>query len=162
LRHNARHGDGAARSVQRLLARSRVPLRLGFWASSARAEGRAIVAPETPVRSAPFDVAPEIARLRAGDKVHAVDPPQGAWRRVALPDGRYGFVREADTQQAQDVAVPDLPRTRCRRPFKVLVEQRLAHERKSARDDGTELAKVRTRLVQALLVAPPRPSGSLN
>jgi len=78
----------------------------GFWASAARAEGRAVVAPETPVRSAPFDVAPEIARLRAGDKVFAVDPPQGLWRRIALPDGRYGFVREADTQQAENVPLP--------------------------------------------------------
>jgi len=66
-------------------------------ASPARADDRAASA-ETPVRSAPFDVAPEIARLRAGDRICADDQPQGAWRRVGLADGRHGFVRDADTQ----------------------------------------------------------------
>jgi len=65
----------------------------------ARAEDRAAAA-DTPVRSAPFDVAPEIARLHPGDRVCADEQSQGAWRRVGLADGRHGFVREADTQSA--------------------------------------------------------------
>ncbi len=66
-------------------------------ASPAHADDRA-ASGETPVRSAPFDVAPEIARLNAGDRVCADDQPQGAWRRVGLADGRHGFVRDADMQ----------------------------------------------------------------
>src|SRR5262245_18611148 len=66
-------------------------------AAPARADDRAAAA-ETPVRSAPFDVAPEIARLQPGDRVCADDQAQGAWRRVGLADGRHGFVRDADTQ----------------------------------------------------------------
>jgi len=65
----------------------------------ARAEDRAAAA-DTPVRSAPFDVAPEIARLHPGDRVCADEQSRGAWRRVGLADGRHGFVREADTQSA--------------------------------------------------------------
>jgi hypothetical protein len=74
--------------------------------ATARAETRAVVTPETPVRSAPFEVAPEIARLRAGDRVVADDAADDAakhgWRRVRLADGRFGFVREADTEPRPD------------------------------------------------------------
>jgi hypothetical protein len=76
-------------------------------ATPARADDRAASA-DTTVRSAPFDVAPEIALLHAGDRVCADDQPQGAWRRVGLADGRHGFVREADTQ-----VVPSDPNHPC-------------------------------------------------
>src|SRR5262245_7426996 len=72
-----------------------------LWTLDARAEDRTVLVPETSVRSAPFDVAPEIARLRAGDRVSADEQAQGTWRRVALPDGRHGFVHDADTQHAE-------------------------------------------------------------
>ena len=68
-----------------------------LWSLNGRADDRVITAPEAPVRSAPFDVAPEVAHLHAGDRVHADDQPQGQWRPVVLPGGRYGFVRAADT-----------------------------------------------------------------
>lgn len=75
-----------------------------LWSLNGRADDRLITAPEAPVRSAPFDVAPEVAHLHAGDRVHADDQPQGQWRRIVLPGGRYGFVREADTQAAPNSA----------------------------------------------------------
>ncbi|HXU05565.1 MAG TPA: hypothetical protein VN903_31620 [Polyangia bacterium] len=82
-----------------------------IWLSTAHADERAISAAETPVRSAPFDVAPEIARLHSGDHVCGDDQVQGAWRRVGLPDGRHGFVRDADTQ-----AGPNVPGGPCAPP----------------------------------------------
>jgi hypothetical protein len=51
--------------------------------------------PEVVVRSAPSDVAPEVVRMHAGDVLTADDQPQSGWRRVQVPDGRYGFMREA-------------------------------------------------------------------
>jgi hypothetical protein len=64
----------------------------------ARAGDGVVTAPESIVRTAPFEVAPEMARLHAGDKVVADDKPTGAWRRVRLTDGRFGLVRDADIQ----------------------------------------------------------------
>jgi hypothetical protein len=57
-----------------------------------------VIAEEAVVRSAPFDVAPELARVHAGAKLFAEDQAQGAWRRVRLPDGRCGFLKEADAK----------------------------------------------------------------
>ena len=71
----------------------------------AGAADREVTADEAPVRSAPFDVAPEIARMRAGDRLPADDQPQGMWRRVQLQDGRYGFVRDADMKEAPPLPV---------------------------------------------------------
>src|SRR5262245_47687913 len=68
------------------------------WSGSARAGDGVVTAPESIVRTAPFEVAPEIARLHAGDKVPADDKPTGAWRRVRLADGRFGVVHDADIQ----------------------------------------------------------------
>jgi hypothetical protein len=77
------------------------------WSSGAAAEGRAVVVQEAAVRSAPFDVAPVIGRLHAGDRIYADDQTvQGAWRRVALPDGRWGFVRDADTEHTDNAPAP--------------------------------------------------------
>jgi uncharacterized protein YgiM (DUF1202 family) len=56
----------------------------------------AVTAPESVVRSAPFDVAPEIGRVHAGDRLTAEDQAQGVWRRVQLSDGRWGFLHEAE------------------------------------------------------------------
>ena len=74
----------------------------------AGAAEREVTADEAPVRSAPFDVAPEIARVRAGDRLPADDQPQGIWRRVKLQDGRYGFVHDEDVREAspEPVAAP--------------------------------------------------------
>jgi hypothetical protein len=63
--------------------------------TQARAAEGLVTAPETPVRAAPFDVAPELTRVHAGDRLPADDQAQGAWRRVRLPDGRYGFLPDA-------------------------------------------------------------------
>jgi SH3-like domain-containing protein len=68
------------------------------WSTAARAADAVVVAPESVVRTAPFDVAPEMARIHAGDKLQADDQAQGAWRRVKLADGRYGLVHDADLQ----------------------------------------------------------------
>lgn len=76
-----------------------------FPALLATAGEREVTAGETPVRSAPFDVAPEIARVRAGDRLPADDQPQGIWRRVQLQDGRYGFVHDADAREAPPIPV---------------------------------------------------------
>jgi hypothetical protein len=56
----------------------------------------AVTAPESVVRSAPFEVAPEIGRVHAGNRLTAEDQAQGIWRRVQLPDGRWGFLHEAE------------------------------------------------------------------
>jgi hypothetical protein len=66
-------------------------------ASPALRAGEAIVtAPDAVVRSAPFEVAPALSHVHAGDKLPADDRPQGAWRRVRLPDGRWGLVHDAE------------------------------------------------------------------
>jgi hypothetical protein len=59
--------------------------------------GEAIVtAPDVVVRTAPFEVAPELGHVHAGDKLWADDQPLDAWRRVRLPDGRFGLVHDVD------------------------------------------------------------------
>jgi hypothetical protein len=55
---------------------------------------------ESVVRSAPFDVAPEIGRVHAGDRLSGRDQPAGEWRVVKLPDGRSGYLRERDVTVA--------------------------------------------------------------
>jgi uncharacterized protein YgiM (DUF1202 family) len=68
----------------------------------------AVTAPESIVRSAPFDVAPEIGRVHAGNRLTAEDQAQGIWRRVQLPDGRWGFLHEAEIKQTS-APVPVAP-----------------------------------------------------
>src|SRR5215831_42602 len=68
------------------------------WSSRVQAGEAVVSVPECSVRSAPFEVAPEVARLHAGDKLTADDQAQGAWRRVKLPDGRFGLVHDRDLQ----------------------------------------------------------------
>jgi hypothetical protein len=72
---------------------------LSSWATAALAAEATVKAPETSVRTAPHEIAPELARLRAGVTVSADARPfdaAGTWRRVRLADGRYGLVHEAD------------------------------------------------------------------
>ena len=65
-------------------------------AGSARAAQDVVTTRETAVRSAPFDVAPEIVHAAPGIHFAAADQAQGAWRRVQLPDGRFGYLRDSD------------------------------------------------------------------
>ena len=76
-----------------------------LWTRPANAAESLVTAAASPVRTAPFDVAPLLARVHAGDKLVADEQPQGLWRRVQLPDGRWGFMRDADVK----VAVPPAP-----------------------------------------------------
>jgi hypothetical protein len=80
-----------------------------FWASAGNAAGRAVAVPEAVIRSAPFEVAPEIARVHAGDILSTDEHAQGAWRRVRFSDGRYGFIRDADAPVPAADPLPPLP-----------------------------------------------------
>ena len=68
-----------------------------FAAESGAAELE-VTAPESAVRRAPFDVAPEVARVHAGDKLTGGDQASGAWRFVQLPGGGAGYLRDADVK----------------------------------------------------------------
>jgi opacity protein-like surface antigen len=57
-----------------------------------------VTAPESVVRRAPFDVAPEVGRVHAGDKLTGGDQASGAWRFVQLPGGGAGYLRDADVK----------------------------------------------------------------
>src|SRR5215203_374892 len=89
----------------RPLAAAAILVVVTLSALAAAAADREVIASEAAVRSAPFDVAPEIARVRAGDRLPADDQPQGIWRRVQLQDGRYGFVHDADAREAPPIPV---------------------------------------------------------
>lgn len=65
---------------------------------TARAADVDVVGTNAIVRSAPFDVAPEVARLHAGDKLTGDADAQPGWLRVSLPDGRRGFLREGQAR----------------------------------------------------------------
>lgn len=94
------------RGSRTLIARRTLVLSLlavALAAPQSRAADLDLTAPESIVRSAPFEVAPEIARVHAGDKLSGDDQAQGSWRRVQLKDGRHGFIHDAD---ARVVAAP--------------------------------------------------------
>jgi hypothetical protein len=78
-------------------------------AGSAPATLDVVTTRETAVRSAPFDVAPEI--VRAAPDVHFVgaDQAEGAWRRVQLPDGRFGYLHESDVTSPGNPVNPAVP-----------------------------------------------------
>jgi hypothetical protein len=57
-----------------------------------------ITAGESTVRTAPFDVAPLLTRLHAGDRLTGEADAQNGWFSVSLPDGRHGFVHAADAR----------------------------------------------------------------
>ena len=57
-----------------------------------------VTAPESVVRRAPFDVAPEVGRVHAGDKLTGNDQASGDWRFVQIPGGAAGYLRDADVK----------------------------------------------------------------
>lgn len=57
-----------------------------------------IAAPESVVHTAPFDVAPELARVHAGDKLSGEPDAQSGWLRIQLPDSRRGFLHASDAR----------------------------------------------------------------
>lgn len=84
-------------------------------APAVRAGEAVVTAPVAVVRTAPFDVAPVLTQVHAGDKLTADDLPLGTWRRVKLPDGRVGVVHDADVKvtpgppAAPSAALPAAP-----------------------------------------------------
>ncbi|HEX4406846.1 MAG TPA: hypothetical protein VH560_18535 [Polyangia bacterium] len=67
------------------------------WSSLAFA-APAVVKRATEARSAPFEVAPVLSALVSGAKLSADRTADNGWRRVALPDGRFAFVRDSDVE----------------------------------------------------------------
>jgi len=80
---------------------------LVLCAPAVRAGEAVVTAPDVVVRTAPSDVAPALIHVHAGDKLTADDRPLGTWRRVKLPDGRFGVVHDADVKVT--VAAPAPP-----------------------------------------------------
>jgi hypothetical protein len=97
LRDNPRMANfSASRRGLAPLAIGVLSVALTPWPSAAA--DLAVTARESIVRSAPFEVAPEVGRVHSGERLPADDQPQGAWRRVQLPNGHRGFLREADVK----------------------------------------------------------------
>jgi hypothetical protein len=90
------HENGAMRSARSVMHALSILGTLIIAAGTARAVEVNVLAREVVVRRAPFDIAPEVARVHAGDKLAGNDQASGEWRFVKLPDGRGGYVREAD------------------------------------------------------------------
>jgi hypothetical protein len=99
-----------------------------LWTTTASAATTTTIrVPEAVVRTAPFDVAPEVTRVHAGVVLVADDQPRDGWRRVQVVDGRYGFVREAAPQKpASEVraqaAEPTTPEDRAEGRIGVMFE----------------------------------------
>ncbi len=72
--------------------------------SMARAADVEVVGGDADVRSAPFAVAPVMARVHAGDKLTGGADAQPGWLHVSLPDGRRGFLL---TGQARVTGAPE-------------------------------------------------------
>jgi hypothetical protein len=68
-----------------------------------------ITAGESIVRTAPFDVAPTLAHVHAGDRLTGEADAQNGWLRVSLPDGRNGFVHAGDARALPPPAAPAPP-----------------------------------------------------
>jgi hypothetical protein len=79
-----------------------------LFAAESRAAEVDVTAPETVVRRAPFDIAPEVGRVHAGDKLTGNDQASGAWRFVQLPGGGAGYLRDTDVTV---VLAPELSAT---------------------------------------------------
>jgi hypothetical protein len=65
------------------------------WSSLALA-APGFIKRSTEAHSAPFAVAPVIEEVHAGVQVTADPTPSNGWRRVQLPSGKAGFVRDED------------------------------------------------------------------
>jgi hypothetical protein len=68
-----------------------------------------VVAANAPIRTAPFDVAPSLGRVHAGDRLTGEPDAQSGWLRVALPDGRHGFLRASDARVTAPPPPPPPP-----------------------------------------------------
>jgi hypothetical protein len=68
-----------------------------------------VTAPESVVRRAPFDVAPEVGRVHAGDRLSGNDQASGVWRFVQLPGGAAGYMHDADVKVVLAPVVPEAP-----------------------------------------------------
>jgi hypothetical protein len=79
-----------------------------LWALPSRGAEAVVTAGESQVRTAPFAVAPVLARVHAGDRLPADDQAHDGWRRVRLPDGRYGYLGEPDVH-VSGIAPPPAP-----------------------------------------------------
>src|SRR5436309_1649081 len=77
-----------------------------LFAAESRAAEVDVTAAEAVVRRAPFEVAPEVGRVHAGDKMTGNDQPSGAWRFVQIPGGVAGYVHEADVKVVPVVVAP--------------------------------------------------------
>lgn len=71
---------------------------LALGSSSVAAAAPSVTTQNTSARSAPFKVAPVLQGLEAGTHVVADDVATNGWRRIELPDGRFGFVPDADVK----------------------------------------------------------------
>jgi hypothetical protein len=65
-----------------------------------------VTAAEAVVRRAPFDVAPEVGRVHAGDRLSGADQASGDWRFVQIPGGVGGYVRATDVKLVPVAVVP--------------------------------------------------------
>ncbi len=83
---------------------SAVLLSLLLASSLAQAADVEVVGGDADVRSAPFAVAPVVARVHAGDKLAGGADAQPGWVHVSLPDGRRGFLL---TGQARVTGAPE-------------------------------------------------------
>jgi hypothetical protein len=61
----------------------------------ADAETAVVASPAAEVRTAPHDVAPQLATLARGERVSVTDQAASGWRVVTLADGRRGYVEDA-------------------------------------------------------------------
>jgi hypothetical protein len=76
------------------------------WAQTSEVD---VTAPESIVHTAPFDVAPGLARVHAGDRLIGEPDSQNGWLRLQLPDGRQGFMHAGDARLAAPPALPAPP-----------------------------------------------------
>ena len=80
-----------------------------LFAAESRAAELDVTVPESVVRRAPFDVAPEVGRVHAGDKLSGNDQASGAWRFIQLPGGVAGYLRDADVKVVLAPIAPAAP-----------------------------------------------------
>lgn len=82
---------------------------LALGSSSVAAAAPSVTTQDTSARSAPFKVAPVLRALEAGTHVVADDVATNGWRRIELPDGRFGFVPDGDVKVDPSWVPPPKP-----------------------------------------------------